>query len=279
MKMNPPDTSQAREESESATFPLHLLPQEDRPAIPTPLVRITTCGGLKLHVLQEVILPDVSDASDASDSAETTATPQGRYRTILPHQCPKGSTTALTLLKILVSLPQHYAARDWLAEHLPRLRRDKYATEDEEEGWERRLVRMDNVVSILRNLLCPSDLAGQEGLRKRVISYVKNHRDSGPGYRLAGAPLVWLDVDLLVALVIEAALREQRPARCNPLSPNSKTGFLASKRRKRCSMASPTRSGRGFCFCPLRAPSPRSFARSYGRIAACLILSSVPVRF
>ena len=56
----------------------------------------------------------------------------------------------------------------------------------------------------LRGLLCRAGIEGEEVLRKRLVAYVRNHRDSGPGYRLAEAPLVWLDVDVIAAATKQA---------------------------------------------------------------------------
>ena len=50
---------------------------------------------------------------------------------------------------------------------------------------------------------------GEEVLRKLLVGYVRNRRDSGPGYRLAANPLLWLDIDVMAASVKQAVLLEQ----------------------------------------------------------------------
>ncbi|BCL79590.1 hypothetical protein ccbrp13_20550 [Ktedonobacteria bacterium brp13] len=160
--------------------------------VPVPLVRVSTCGGLQLEVLQEVI---------------NTDPPLGRYQIVTLEHRPKGSSTGLTLLKVLTSLPEHYALKDWLLENVPRTR----GSEDEdEEGWGKGLVRIDNVVCLLRGLLCPKGITGGDTLRKKLVIYIKNHRDSGPSYRLASGPLLWLDVDVIATSIKQAVLLEQQ---------------------------------------------------------------------
>ena len=165
--------------------------------MPAPLARVSTCGGLKLEVLHEVI---------------STHPPQGHYQVVTLEGRPKGSSTGLTLLKVLTSLPEQYASKDWLTEHLPRTR----SNEDDDDEWGRGLVRVDNVVSLLRSLLCPSGIAEEETIRKLLVAYVKNHRDSGPGYRLALEPLLWLDVNVIAVSTQRAVLLEQQEKEALP---------------------------------------------------------------
>ncbi|MBA2678444.1 MAG: hypothetical protein H0U76_08640 [Ktedonobacteraceae bacterium] len=159
--------------------------------VPMPLVRVTTCGGFHIEVVQDVVSSDP---------------PLARYRVITLEQRPRGSSTGLTLLKMLASRPEHYASKDWLAEYIPRMRS---SDDEEEEGWGRGLVRIDNVVSLLRSLLCPPGIVQEDTVRKTLVAYIKNHKDSGPGYQLASLPLLWLDVDVIAATVQQACRQEQ----------------------------------------------------------------------
>ena len=67
-----------------------------------------------------------------------TDPPQGRYQVVTLQNRRKGSSTGLTLLKILASLPEHYASKDWLTEHFPRTR--STTDEEDEEGWGQGLI-------------------------------------------------------------------------------------------------------------------------------------------
>jgi DNA-binding SARP family transcriptional activator len=184
--MVPAETQQILDETSGRIYPIQFVQVGSLHDVPAPLVRVSTCGGLQLEVLQEVI---------STDSA------QGRYQVVTLQNRPKGSSTGLTLLKILASLPEHYASKDWLTEHLPRTRS---TTEEDEQEWGQGLIRVDNVVYLLRGLLCPPGIVGEETIRKVLVAYVRNHRESGPGYRLAADPLVWLDVDMIAASVKQA---------------------------------------------------------------------------
>jgi tetratricopeptide (TPR) repeat protein len=153
-----------------------------------PLVRIWTCGLLAIEVLREV-----------------RHDPDGRL--LLVYEAPderlmqrKGSTTALNLLKLLASQPGRFATKDWLLEKLHRSRGDK-----EEWGG---LTRFDNVVSLLRGLLCPQGMPGEEHLRKVLVEWISSTPESGTGYRLACFPLIWLDVEAMGAHVRLALERE-----------------------------------------------------------------------
>ena len=180
------------EEPSTVIYPIQLVQVGKLHNVPAPLVRVRTCGGLQLEVLREVIHTDP---------------PQGCYQVVTLHNRPKGSSTGLTLLKILASLPEHYVSKDWLTEHLPRTRSS--TDEEDEQGWGQGLIRVDNVVYLLRGLLCPSGIDGEEVLRKLLVGYVRNHRESGPGYRLAADPLIWLDVDVMTAAIKHALRQEQ----------------------------------------------------------------------
>jgi tetratricopeptide (TPR) repeat protein len=72
--------------------------------------------------------------------------------------------------------------------------------------------RVDNVVSLLRHLLYPArpHESGEEKLlRRRLVVYQRASAESGPGYRLAGMPLLWLDVEEMNAHVKRARRLEQ----------------------------------------------------------------------
>ncbi|GER88917.1 hypothetical protein KDW_30790 [Dictyobacter vulcani] len=159
--------------------------------VPSPLVRVTTCGSLKIEVLY---------MADTQSSL-------GHYHTVSLERSRKGSSTGLTLLKMLASLPGHYASKDWLTEHLSSTR--NYESDDEEE-WGRGFVRVDNVVYLLRHLLCSQSISWHENVRKVLVSYVRNHRESGPGYQLAGEPLLWLDVDSIISSFKKAVSLEKQ---------------------------------------------------------------------
>jgi tetratricopeptide (TPR) repeat protein len=155
-----------------------LLP----PGWPTdvPLTRISTCGHLTVEVLQE------GDRSSDGQMTFVYGPP------ILPHN---GWTTALNLLKLLVSQPGRFATKDWLTE---KLRRNK----SEGEEWAG-LARVDNIVSLLRSLLCSAETpqSGEKRPKKTIgrvlVEYVPPTPESGSGYRLAASPLIWVDVEAI----------------------------------------------------------------------------------
>ncbi len=74
------------------------------------------------------------------------------------------------------------------------------------------MVRVDNVVVLLRHLLCPFSVtpAERDLLRKQMIKTLKNHAESGISYQLASSPLVWMDVEAIASTVKLAVLRELR---------------------------------------------------------------------
>ncbi len=149
--------------------------------IGVPLVRIWTCGLLAIEVLREVRYD-----------------PDGHlvlvYEAPAKHQMQrKGSTTALNLLKLLASQPGRFSTKDWLLEKLHRSRGDQ-----EELGG---LTRFDNVVSLLRGLLCPQGMPGEDQVRKVLVEWISSTPESGTGYRLACFPLIWVDVDAMAAHV------------------------------------------------------------------------------
>ena len=151
---------------------VELLPREW--PINVPLVRISTCGQLVIEVVHEI------DQTIGTGRTFTYGSPQ------LPQH---GAVTALNLLKLLVSQPSRFATKDWLTE---KLRRNKSAREE----WEG-LARLDNIVSILRSLLCPLDIQQKKLVGRFLLEYVPATPDSGSGYRLASYPHIWLDVEAL----------------------------------------------------------------------------------
>jgi tetratricopeptide (TPR) repeat protein len=197
-------------------YPIQFVQVGTLPDVPAPLARISTCGGMTIEVLHEVLETDP---------------PQGRYVVVTPQQRRLGSTTGLNLLSALVSLPGHYAAKSWLME---RLSRSKSDVADDDESWAG-MVRVDNIVTLLRGLLCPPGIAGEKELRKVLVSYAPNHFESGPGYQLAGEPLIWLDVDVIEASVKEACLLEQKGHDALPVWERASTlvargGYLLDER-------------------------------------------------
>ena len=170
-------------------YPIQFVQVGTLPDVPAPLARISTCGGMAIEVLHEVV---------------STDPPQGRYVIVTPHP-RQGSITGRNLLSALVSLPGHYATKSWLTERLSRHKSEV----DDDETWAG-MVRVDNIVSVLRGLLCPPGIAGENELRKALVRYVPNRFESGPGYQLADNPLLWLDVDVLEASVKEACLLEKQ---------------------------------------------------------------------
>src|SRR6266536_582338 len=76
--------------------PIQLVRGENLHEIPAPLARISTCGGLNIEVLEEVISLDP---------------PQGRYVLLTPRHLRKqhkGYRTGMGLLKVLSSQPGYF---------------------------------------------------------------------------------------------------------------------------------------------------------------------------
>ena len=109
--------------------PIQLIEVGKQPQVPAPLIRITTCGLLTLEMVEEVISIDP---------------PLARYVSFTTDQLHgRGTAPALTLLKLFVSRPERFALRDWLVDAFCH---DRELFSD---------VRLDNIVSQLRSLLCP----------------------------------------------------------------------------------------------------------------------------
>lgn len=160
-----------------------------------PLARVRTCGALVVEVLQEL-----------------HPGPGGRLQAIYGPPAAdlfhiKGMTTALLLLALLASQPGGFASKDFLTQTLPHLRRVNVLNEEDDLEGDGSLARLDNVVSLLRKLLCPPNLLALPGahrLRKRLVALVRATPDSGPGYQLAAFPLLWLDVEAMEHYIARA---------------------------------------------------------------------------
>jgi tetratricopeptide (TPR) repeat protein len=112
----------------------------------------------------------------------------------------RGAAPALVLLKALISRPHRCATNDWLREHL---------RSAEEEAMTS--ARLEDLASLLRGLLCPpmQDTARRDRLRLQLLTRVYGSSESGPGYRLGGYPLIWVDIDAL-KWSVEQACRLER---------------------------------------------------------------------
>ncbi|GER90070.1 hypothetical protein KDW_42320 [Dictyobacter vulcani] len=101
-------------------------------------------------------------------------------------------TSALSLLKLLLSQPQRRAHRDWIMEQFwPASGRHTAAH------------RLENIFSVLRKLMC-HPLTGECLLRS-----FRAGKENGMMYQLEASPLVWLDVDAQVWNVEQAARMER----------------------------------------------------------------------
>lgn len=160
--------------------PIQFLYMDHLKELPAPFVRITTCGLLSLAILKEVVPTDP---------------PQARYQVFTPeHLHGRGPAPALMLLKLLVSRPQRFALRDWLMQQFCH-ERELFSN-----------VRLDNIASQLRSLLCPETY---EGLRTRLVAHARSRSDSGDGFQLASYPLIWIDHEALAWNVEQAARMER----------------------------------------------------------------------
>lgn len=161
--------------------PVLLSTHRDRPL---PCVKIYTCGGLRIEILQW-----------GGNTVEQT-----QYGPPLSSSLSgRGSIPAQMLLKHLVSAPDHYRSLDWLQEHW-------YAHDED-----RTALRFDSKVSYLRTLLCPQYLQKEHYAlyRRQIVSYVGSTGGSGGGYRLGVYPLIWIDIDA-IAWNVQQACRLER---------------------------------------------------------------------
>lgn len=172
------------ETSTSHVYPITFIDYGKIHTLPVPLARITTCGMISVEVLKEVVSHNP---------------PLGLYE-VIPTQAirGRGAVPSLVLLKLLVSRPHRFATCDWLA------------TQMKQEMETGARVRLDTIASYLRGMLChlQADQPMIDTLRLLLVKYLRNGRNSGPGYQLAAYPLLWLDTDALVYQVEHGALME-----------------------------------------------------------------------
>ncbi len=162
------------------TSPIQWITVGELDQIPAPLIRVTTCGLLTLDILEKVVSVDP---------------PLARYVSLTPHQLRgRGTTPALTLLKLLVTCYARFGSRDWLMEQFCR------------DGELFSTVRIDNIVSLLRGLLCPP---AYQDLRTHLVEHRRSSMSSRDGYQLAPYPLIWVDSDALAWQVEQAARMER----------------------------------------------------------------------
>ncbi len=167
--------------------PIQFLEIGKLKMVPAPFLRIATCGLLSIEVIEEVI-----------DGEQ----PLARYVSFASDQLRgRGPAPALLLLKLLLSSPklllsnpERFASKDWLIQQFCR-DRELFSN-----------VRLDNIASQLRSLLCPD---AYEGLRTHLVAHVRSSPASGDGYQLAAYPLIWTDIDAL-AWNMEQGARMER---------------------------------------------------------------------
>ncbi len=160
--------------------PIQLLPVGSLQAVPAPLIRVTTCGLLTIEIVAEVVSSDP---------------PLARYVSLTPEQRRgRGTAPALLLLKLFLNRYGRFADKDWLLTQFCR------------DGELYTSARIENIVSLLRGLLCPPD--AQE-LRAHLVAYVRGSSKSSDGYQLAGYPLIWVDSEALAWNVEQAARMER----------------------------------------------------------------------
>ena len=164
-----------------------------------PLARVRTCGRLVVEVVVDLI-------PGPHGHLEPVYGPPEAGLLKIP-----GMSTAFLLLALLASRPDGFTSKDFLMQTLSSARRKPVAKEECDQVEDRVLTRPDNVVSLLRKLLYPPklrDIKGAQDLRQSLVRYVGATDQSGPGYRLASFPLLWLDVEAMEAYVKEARYLE-----------------------------------------------------------------------
>jgi len=165
--------------------PVQFLSRGELEQLPVPFIRITTCGLLAVEVVAEMVSSDP---------------PLARYVSLTPEQLRgRGTGPALMLLKLLLTRHERFASRGWLMEEFCH------------DGELFSSVRLDNIVSQLRGLLCPPAFPS---LRKQLVVHVRSSRDDG--YQLAAYPLIWVDQDALVWNVEQATRMERFGDRALP---------------------------------------------------------------
>jgi len=118
------ETLQALDDISGTIYPIQLVQMGTLHDIAAPLARISTCGGLSIEVLEEVISLDP---------------PQGRYVLLtLKHlrKQHKGYRTGMGLLKVLSSQPGSFGTKDWIIESLLKRRKSRGTDEEELDGWD-----------------------------------------------------------------------------------------------------------------------------------------------
>ncbi len=180
---NDPEEIVGRHAETSPVYPIQFARVGNLRDVPVPYVHVSLCGMITVEVFKEVIHTDP---------------PLARYEALPLHTLRgRGVVPALTLLKLLLTRPQRFASKDWLAEQL---QRDDEATTE---------VRLDTIASQLRKLLRVVEGKEQETIGLQLVAFLRNGRQSGPGYQLAPYPLLWLDTDAL-AWHVEQAVRMER---------------------------------------------------------------------
>ncbi len=182
----------AGEGTDALAFP-SSSPASSRQDVTIPLARVTTCGGLVIEVFHTI------QPGPDGQPQPVYGPPDATWLAM------KGASTALTLLGMLASQPRCFASKDWLSEKL-----GHPPTEEDEDG--EGLKRLDNVVYLLRHLLFPpraEETSQDRQLRRRLVAYQRASSESGPGYRLASMPLLWLDVVEIGAHLKRARRLEQ----------------------------------------------------------------------
>ncbi len=183
------------------------IPHELIPLLPAnwpteiPLARITTCG-------KEVSIAVLQRIEPASDAHPTLI--YGPPDAALLAE--KGASTSLILLCVLASQPGCSATKDWLSETLGHLHASEEEDEDDDLDERPGLKRVDNVVTHLRHLLFPPILRDQpraNQLRRQLVRAYRATSESGPGYRLAGLPLLWVDVEAISEHIQQARALDQ----------------------------------------------------------------------
>ncbi len=171
---------QGSQEPSGQIRPIQFLAVGNQSQVPAPLIRITTCGLLSIEVVAAIV---------------STDPPLARYVPLTPEQLRgRGTAPALTLLKLLLSRPERFALKEWLTEQFCR-DRELFSN-----------VRLDNIVSLLRGVLCPP---AYEALRTHLVAYVRSSPGGGDGYQLATSPLIWVDSEALAWYVEQAARLER----------------------------------------------------------------------
>jgi hypothetical protein len=171
---------QGIQETSEHIRPIQFIEVGKQPQVSAPFLRITTCGLLSIEVVEEIV---------------STDPPLARYVSLTPEQLRgRGTAPALTLLKLLLSRPERFALKDGLMDAFCR-DRELFSN-----------VRLDNIVSLLRGLLCPPHYGD---LRTHLVAHVRSSPGGGDGYQLAPYPLIWVDNEALTRYGEQAARMER----------------------------------------------------------------------